>query len=383
LVLTHLSACDAAERRRLLGWLVLRWVPLALVSFWGIGLWLALTGAGERREYQAGQLLAGVAVLALMEGVLWAWRVNRRRSSALALLMVLVVTTLDVWQMAAPLTETAPVRLSPAWQAAEAVIPVGADGQYGRVMQLPPPPGIPNGASWTGHLATQGYDPISPLEWARLTERAGPFIWEPGSAVNRILGARYVMASRPLESYGLATASYFDRIGERDGVYFYENPGALPRAYLAQRYQVEPDKGRALDRIMNGEVDRGELVLLAEDPGCVVSGAGGTAAITRYLPNKVTIRVEADGPGLLALTDQYDDDWQAQIDGEPAELLAANTATRAVCVPAGRHTVKFVYRPWAFYGGAAISGAGWFLVGSLLVGWGVRSRRRLQRVDGW
>jgi hypothetical protein len=283
--------------------------------------------------------------------------------------------------MAWPFAATKPASLSPIWQAAEAELPTGAAGHYGRVMQMPPPPGIPNGSSWTGHLSPQGYDPISPVEWARLHLRAGQFIWDPGSAVNRIFGVRYVISATELKNYGFGTSIYFDLIGERDGFLFYENPGALPRAYLVERFAVEPDMAAARDRIMNGEVDRGDTVLLAEDPGCPVSGKGGSATITHYEPNEVSVEVSANGPGLLVLTDQYDDDWSVEVDGRRMHLLLANTVTRGVCVPSGHHTVRFIYRPWSLVVGGAISASGWLLLAALIAGRLVVNRRRRSQED--
>ncbi len=48
--------------------------------------------------------------------------------------------------------------------------------------------------------------------------------------------------------------------------------------------------------------------------------------------------------------------WRASVDGKPVPLAVADHALRAVPVPAGTHTVRFVYRPPLFYGSAIISG---------------------------
>ncbi|KAB2856332.1 MAG: YfhO family protein, partial [Anaerolineae bacterium] len=92
-------------------------------------------------------------------------------------------------------------------------------------------------------------------------------------------------------------------------------------------------------------------------------------------PNRVTILVTSNGPGVLVLNDQYDDDWRVEVDGKLADLLRANDLTRAVCVPSGDHTVVFSYQPMALKIARVLFGVGGLLIvargGSIVV-----SRRR-------
>jgi uncharacterized membrane protein YfhO len=46
------------------------------------------------------------------------------------------------------------------------------------------------------------------------------------------------------------------------------------------------------------------------------------------------------------LNDVWQPWWQAEIDGRPVPLLRANAIFRAVQVPAGRSTIRFVFRPF-------------------------------------
>jgi hypothetical protein len=272
----------------------------------------------------------------------------------------------DVWHITWQLTNTEELEESPIWAATDEVVPEDAEAGYGRVFQMSPPSGIPNGATQIGgYYATQGYDAIAPDGWVQLNYHA---IYDPGNAVNRLFGVRYALSAQDIANYGFANTVNFQLIGERDPYLFYENPDALPRAYVAQRYEVEPNTDNAIARVVMGHVSDGALVLLPSDPGCEMSGSGGTAAITEYGPNEVAVAVEADGPGLLVLSDQYDDDWKAELDGERVDLLQANTTLRGVCVPDGAHTVRFVYEPWALYVGGALSLAGW-IVALPVSGW--------------
>ena len=59
--------------------------------------------------------------------------------------------------------------------------------------------------------------------------------------------------------------------------------------------------------------------------------------------------MEADSPGggWVVLNDLWHPWWFAEVDGKAAELLRANVLFRAVAVPAGRHVVRFTFRPIA------------------------------------
>ena len=156
-------------------------------------------------------------------------------------------------------------------------------------------------------------------------------------------------------------------IDETGPYYFYENPQPLPRAYLTEAYNIEPNTETALQRIQAGEVDRGDLVLLDKSPDCDISGDGGSAEIVHYSPNQVEITVNATGAGLLVLGDQYDPDWQVFVDDEQVDLLKVNTTFRGVCVPDGQHLVRFSYRPLWFYRGMVISIIGLVIVIVVLI----------------
>ncbi len=351
LALTYIQQLSIEERRQQLLSLLRRAVLPGLIVLWG-GAGMQLSLDHQHSAYLAQQLAISGVFLLLIGSTLWAWTLKHPVKCWVPVLLVLIGGA-DVWVMSWSLKNTDQVELSRSWQAARTIIP--PNDTYGRVMQMLAPPGIINGASWTGHLSPQGYDPIAPDGWFRLMDATGEFIEDPGSAVNRVFGVRYVISGQPLENYNFFSAQFFTLIDSDGPYHYYENELSLPRAYLVERYEVESDMDTARRRITDGEVDRGDTVLLTTAPDCSLSGYGGTASITRYEPNQVTIDVQADGPGLLVLTDQYDDDWQVTVDGKEAELLQANTTTRAVCVSGGAHTVQFTYRPWSLQVGAIIS----------------------------
>ena len=84
--------------------------------------------------------------------------------------------------------------------------------------------------------------------------------------------------------------------------------------------------------------------------------------------------VEASTPraGVLVLRDSYDPSWTAEVDGVPSRIVRANALYRAVALPAGRHVIRFSYRPRDLGAGLIISGMTAVLLMSALA----MSRRR-------
>ncbi|MGB8931559.1 MAG: hypothetical protein WCC48_09975, partial [Anaeromyxobacteraceae bacterium] len=77
-----------------------------------------------------------------------------------------------------------------------------------------------------------------------------------------------------------------------------------------------------------------------------------------------TVRVEAgsDAPSLLVVQDAFWPGWRATVDGQPAEILAADILVRAVRWPAGRHTLVMTYDPPEVRLGLALSAVGALLL---------------------
>jgi len=130
-------------------------------------------------------------------------------------------------------------------------------------------------------------------------------------------------------------------------VKIYENLSAMPRAFVVHAAQTHSgDDESALAMMGDPSFDPRQTVLLHSDRGApTVSEAVGDSAahIVAYEATRVVVRVEADVPGWLVLTDAYYPGWQATVDGEPVPLYRANLMFRAVPVPAGTHEIVFTF----------------------------------------
>jgi hypothetical protein len=174
-----------------------------------------------------------------------------------------------------------------------------------------------------------------------------------------LLAARYLLVDTGAEQLSAEQRTSLREITTADGVVLYENPLAFPRAFYVPRALVEPDAARRVQALASGTVDLHRTVVLdAEPPAGVASGpaeAAGVVQIDADRSERVQLRARTDAPGFVVLTDQDYPGWSVTVNGEPAPVLTANHAFRAVPVPRGDSTVVWTYRPWRVWAGLTVS----------------------------
>ena len=188
-----------------------------------------------------------------------------------------------------------------------------------------------------------------------------------------LLGVRYLLGSKEVvldwDKFSLA----FD--GDPD-VNVYRNETALPRAFVVHRATVAKDHEDAWAQIQRPDFDPSATVVL--EGGAPLDLDQETPAgveILRYEANALRVRVDSQADGYLFLSDPFYPGWRAEVDGEPATILRADYAFRAVAVPAGSHTVTMVFRPNSWYAGLGITAFTAVVLLSLGV-WAATKRRR-------
>ncbi len=203
----------------------------------------------------------------------------------------------------------------------------------------------------------------------------------------------------------------FPSVYSDKAVSIYENPTALPNAYVVTKVKRVDDFKEAQKIAGTGDFASGiAAVIEKEAPAAFLSARPDTAAgelkkrsaadtasarirlpagstapgVTVSLPEPFSedrpepvgttakkekvksakvltesnnsVRVEATGPGLLVLTDTYYPGWSVKVDGESTEIYRVNGVVRGVFISAGSHTVDFKYLPRSFLAGVILAG---------------------------
>ncbi|MBV9545545.1 MAG: YfhO family protein, partial [Chloroflexi bacterium] len=137
-----------------------------------------------------------------------------------------------------------------------------------------------------------------------------------------------------------------------------ENTSVMDRAFLVYSARTVAADSSALDALVAPGFDPRESVLLEAPVPTDLPGVrpdGGSVTLLDQSSGSVQIDVRTPQPAILVLADTNYAGWSASINGAPAPIVTADYLFRAVEVPAGEHTVQFVFSPATFKIGAVIS----------------------------
>jgi len=217
-------------------------------------------------------------------------------------------------------------------------------------------PGRPEGNDYVARLRWDGAAvPISVTVQATLPE--GRLVVRGVSLIDERTGS--------FQSLVLSDQGRF-RLAHSGDVKVYENPDALPRAFVVHRARVVEEEADGLALMRGPDFDpAAEVVLEGGEPLSAPASSPDRVRIVAYAPERVEIEADLTAPGYLVLTDAAYPGWRAWVDGEEVEVLTADLLFRAVRLETGRHRVVFSFRPTVVWVGAGISLGG--LVGLLAV----------------
>ena len=195
-----------------------------------------------------------------------------------------------------------------------------------------------------------------------------------GDGVLRVFGlALHDAALGTTHQVGPLDRSEYRPVYQDDRVRVYENEAAFGRAFVVHGAMLPRPSLPALYSMYMDPFDPRTEVLLDEPPptdawapsaappvrevgvGTPPPPAQSTAQILQYTNERIVVRVNAERPGFLVLSDLYHPGWRARVDTAEAPVLRGDYLFRAVPVAAGEHTVELVYDPDSVRWGRVIS----------------------------
>jgi len=194
-----------------------------------------------------------------------------------------------------------------------------------------------------------------------------------------LAGVRYILEVKVEENKDkLSTeerfpAALFRDAWENEKWRIWEYKAALPRVFFTSGYIVGENRQAIADKIFDTSFDLKKTLILEEQPTSVQKipafQEAGNADVIEYLPQSVTVSVNAPTDGFVFLSDNYYPGWKAYIDGKETKIYRADYSFRAVQISAGNHVIRFVYDPPLFRTGLLISTIGVvvFIGGTALV----------------
>jgi hypothetical protein len=168
----------------------------------------------------------------------------------------------------------------------------------------------------------------------------------------RLFNVHWVISALPVVAPDLGPPEVFP-----EGYGIQQIPDSLPRVFVVEHGVPVADETEAIARLGWGQFDPATEALVL--PGLEIpAGSASSLNVKIVSATSRSLRLEADidAPGLLVVSEAYYPGWQAWIDDEPTTIHPANVMMRSVLVPAGKHQVRFEYRPRSVVIGFAISG---------------------------
>ena len=147
----------------------------------------------------------------------------------------------------------------------------------------------------------------------------------------------------------MLNARYFIGRDEAGQTVCEQNPDAMGNAWFVDQVDYVASANEEMSALTDLAVDS---VAVADKAFEAVLGKsqpkmpGDTIYETTYAPNRLTYHAQTQKGGVAVFSEVYFPwGWKATVDGKEAEIGRVNYVLRALNLPAGSHTVEFVFDP--------------------------------------
>jgi hypothetical protein len=247
-----------------------------------------------------------------------------------------------------------------------------------------------NATAMYGLESLEGHDPPISRRWVNFATKAldqpGYLERLPGSpnprraqSLNllRMMNVKYYL-SRPYARYSIPG---FKEVYRGPDAVIYQDAYTMPRAFIVPRVRRVP-ANFALSQMAGNKLKPRQFAYVPMGSAGIVGG-GPTyrTAVAKWQSNReMSIDVPTGGGGWLVVGNAWTPEWEATIDGKPADVKATNFAIQGLSIPPGKHKVVLTYSAKPFWNGLVLTVFGLLIAGLMIIGGrrGVRPREWIE-----
>lgn len=146
---------------------------------------------------------------------------------------------------------------------------------------------------------------------------------------------------------------------EQGGVTVQYNAQAMGNAWFVDSLVVANTPNEECDGLMKYDLTHVAVVgqdFVAQAPKSLSADSTATIRLTEYTPESIEYDAQCAAPGMVVFSEvYYPYGWKALVDGQPVEHYRVNYILRALNLEAGKHHIRFEFRPESVSKGNTIS----------------------------
>lgn len=299
----------------------------------------------DRKALMRNDALRSLALVLLSAGLVWAYAKNRLQKN-LVIAGIGILVLFDLWTVGKRYVNDSnfvtPTNLEANFQPrpADQLILKDADPNF-RVLDLTASPFQSSFASYF-HKSLGGYHAAKLQRYQDIIDR---HLSKNNERVVNMLNTKYYIVQ-----------------GQGGQIDAQINMQALGNAWFVENVQMVNSANEEINAL-NTFIPENDAIIHKEFSDYLAGlnaqrDSSATIALTNYRPNRLTYRSNASSEQLAVFSEIWygpDKGWQAYLDDEPVPHIRANYLLRAMRVPAGDHTIEFVFDPPTYKAGKMMS----------------------------
>jgi hypothetical protein len=212
-------------------------------------------------------------------------------------------------------------------------------------------------ARWIGALSIRPYREFIEKFFANdgeVMDGDGKHVIERNRLILDLSGVTHLIQILPAGTQDTMTQAGFVfeqgyHTGQKE-VRLYTNPTAWPKTFVVPNAEFRAAADETRFAMLQPDFDPHQIVLLSGEappghlPPVTSEPLQATSTIKTYTPTRIDLEVTTAREAFVVITDSTTEQWQTYVDNELTPHLIAYSVFKVAQVPAGTHTVSFVYK---------------------------------------